>query len=204
MINPESIEHNFFHNLNYSFDVSKLKRGDVLISDPFLSDPNFARTVVLLSEYSKEDGAVGFILNRPSEMELCDVVLSFNGQGYPFYFGGPVKTDGLFFVHQRDLGIDDCHPINDELSWSSNFEEAQELHSNGKLPTSDIRFFGGYSGWSPNQLEQEIKEKSWIITSLNAEQVLNGNENSLWKRSLKQLGAKFSIMSEFPENPNMN
>ena len=204
MFNPKSIENNFFHNLSYSFDTSKLKKGDMLISDPFLLDPNFSRSVILITEYSVEDGAVGFVLNKRTTIELSEVVESFYGNTYLFYIGGPVESDRVFYIHHNDLGITDSLQVTDNLGWSSNFEEARKLHDSGKLPPTEIKFFGGYCGWSQGQLEQEITEKSWIITNLASEHVLNARDESLWKQSLQQLGKKFSIMADFPENPSMN
>ena len=109
----------------------------MLVSDPFLVDANFSRSVILITEYSIEDGTVGFVLNKPTAIELSEVVESFYGNGYLFYIGGPVESDRVFYIHHNDLGITDSLQVTDDLGWSSNFDEAKKLHDAGKLPPKD-------------------------------------------------------------------
>tara|TARA_B110000046_G_scaffold76114_1_gene84208 strand:- start:1083 stop:1697 length:615 start_codon:yes stop_codon:yes gene_type:complete len=204
MFNPRNSENDFFHKLDFNFDSSSLKPGDVLISEPFLPDPNFSRSVVLITEFDKKEGAFGFIINKPSEFELCDVSDSFQHSGYTFHSGGPVNTETLFFLINNEFLIRDTSKVKENLCWSGDFEAVTSLIEMGKIGPKDVKFFGGYSGWGVGQLENEIKEKSWIIGKLSAEDIISGNHEILWKKSLEHLGNKFSIMSNFPENPNMN
>lgn len=197
-------ENNFFRKLAFNFDATSLKPGDVLISEPFLPDPNFSRSVVLITEFNEKDGAFGFIVNKPTELELSDVIDSFSHDGYIFHVGGPVNPETLFFLIGDTTLIPDARKVRNDLSWSGNFDEVRGLIGLGKIEPKDIKFFGGYAGWSPGQLEDEIKEKSWIIGKLSNQDILNGNPKEIWKKSLQHLGQQFSIMSTFPENPNMN
>jgi putative transcriptional regulator len=204
MFNPENIENEFFHRIGFNFDPKSLVAGSVLISEPFLADPNFSRSVILLTEYTEADGAFGFILNKPTELEISDIVETFPYSGYTFHVGGPVSSETVFFLHSAGSEINESNKIMDNLYWSGDFEHAKELIDLGKVTPDQIKFFGGYSGWGIGQLEDELKHHSWIIGELNAKQVLAGDADGLWKRSLNRLGKKFSIMAEFPENPELN
>jgi len=204
MDNSGNIENDFFHKLAFNFDASSLKPGDVLISEPFLPDPNFSRSVVLITEYSPKDSAFGFIINKPSELEMSDVIDSFHHEGFTFHVGGPVNPETLFFVLGDNNILADAQKIRDGLSWSGDFEAVKGLIDIGKIHKEEIKFFGGYSGWGADQLEDEIKAKSWIIGKLSNNDILNGNHEILWKKSLEHLGSKFTIMSNFPEDPNLN
>jgi len=205
MFNPRNIENDFFIRLGFSFDPKLLAKGKLLISEPFLPDPNFSRSVVILTEYNSTEGAFGFILNKPTDLEMNDVIDSFPGASFPFHYGGPVNPESLFFLHTLgETVIPESRTVMDDLHWSGNYEEVLSLINMGKIGPQDVKFFGGYSGWGVGQLENELNEHSWIISSLPAFDIMSTDPALLWKRSLKNLGSKFSIMAEFPENPALN
>lgn len=204
MFKPENIENSFFLNLGFNFDPSSLKRGDILISEPFLADPNFSRSVILITEYKPAEGAFGFVLNKPTELEIGDIIDNFSSDKHIFYQGGPVNPETMFFVHNQGEVIPDSHFIAEGLWWSGDYEELIALINQGKIGSSDVKFFGGYSGWAIGQLEDEIKARSWIIGKLTATEILSHPSSDLWKTSLKHLGSKFSIIANFPENPELN
>lgn len=201
---PENIENDFFLRIGFDFDPAQLARGKVLISEPFMSDPNFNRSVVLLTEYTKEDGAFGFILNKPTDLLMSDIMKEFPDVEFPFHYGGPVDPENLFFIHTVSELVEDSRQIIGDLHWSGDFDTLKSLISMGKVDPSDLKFFGGYSGWGEGQLEDELNEHSWIIADLSVEQIMINNHDELWKSSLKKLGSKFSIMANFPENPGLN
>jgi putative transcriptional regulator len=201
---PENIENDFFIRIGFDFDPEQLGRGKVLISEPFMSDPNFNRSVVLLTEYTKEEGAFGFILNKPTDLLMSDIMKEFPDVEFPFHYGGPVDPENLFFIHTVSDLVEDSRPILDDLHWSGDFDTLKSLISMGKVDPSDLKFFGGYSGWGEGQLEEELSEHSWIIADVNVEQIMNNDHEELWKNSLKKMGSKFSIMANFPENPGLN
>lgn len=201
---PENPENNFFLNLDFNFDPRQLSRGKVLISEPFLPDPNFSRSVVLLTEYGPKDGAFGFILNKATDLELGELVDDFPKGKFGFHYGGPVNPENLFFVHTLGRTIDESREILNGLYWAGDFEQVKTLISMGKATPETVKFFGGYSGWSRGQLERELKEKSWIVSHLDVHDIMRGNPENLWKKSLKNLGAQFKIMAGFPENPLWN
>jgi putative transcriptional regulator len=204
MFKPENIENSFFLNIGFNFDPSLLKPGDVLISEPFLSDPNFSRSVVLIAEYKPEEGAFGFIINKPTELEITDIIDELDANGHIFHQGGPVNTETLFFIHNKGDVIPNSHLIMDGLWWSGDYEEVVAMINHGIIGQGDVKFFGGYSGWAVGQLEDEIKSRSWIIGKLGANEILSHVSETLWKTSLNHLGTKFSIMANFPENPELN
>ena len=204
MFDPKNTENNFFHKLAFNFDAKSLKPGDVLISEPFLPDPNFSRSVVLITQLSEKEGAFGFIVNKASELELCDVIDSFHHTGYTFHLGGPVNPETMFFLINNEVLIPEAIKNRPNLCWSGDFEAVKSLIEMGQIKPNDVKFFGGYSGWGVGQLEGEIEDKSWIIGKLNTADIISDNQETLWKKSLEHLGNQFTIMSNFPENPNMN
>lgn len=201
---PDNIENNFFFNLSFDSNPEELGSGKVLISEPFLPDPNFSRSVVLISEYSKEEGAFGFVINKPTEVPVKDLLDAFPSGDFQFHNGGPVQQNNLFFLHTLGEGIPNSREIMPGIYWSGDLDEALAHIRSGALDENGIKFFTGYSGWSPGQLEDELKERSWIISKLSAEDVMQMPSEALWKKSLKNLGTKYSIMADFPEDPMMN
>lgn len=204
MFNPRNIENDFFVKLGFTFDPKMLAKGKLLISEPFLPDPNFSRSVVLLTEYNIKEGALGFILNKPTDLEMGDVIETFPTSGFSFHYGGPVNPETLFFLHTSRESVSESKPVLDNLSWSGDYEQVLSLIRMGKLGPDEVKFFGGYSGWGKGQLENELNERSWIISSLSVQDIMTTDPAILWKKSLKNLGSKFSIMADFPENPMLN
>lgn len=204
MFDPENSENDFFVKLGFNFDPKNLVKGKVLISEPFLPDPNFSRSVVLLTEYTPEEGAFGFILNKPTDLDMQEIIDKFPTPGFPFHYGGPVNPETLFFLHTAGKRIAESKEVYEDLFWSGDYEEVISMITLGQLSPTDVKFFGGYSGWGTGQLERELSERSWIISSLTTADVMHTDAHSMWKKTLKTLGPKFSIMAEFPENPGLN
>jgi putative transcriptional regulator len=179
------------------------EKGKILISEPFLNDPNFKRTIILLSEHS-EEGSVGFILNKPTQFRVHHLIEDFPEFDAPVFFGGPVQVNTLQFIHKAGNIIDDSTEIADGLYWGGSFEILKLLIEAKQVQPSDFRFFIGYSGWSNGQLEEEIKINSWIVTSTTTENVFSDEPDKLWGGILKSMGKKFAILASFPENPSVN
>jgi putative transcriptional regulator len=147
----------------------KPERGRLLISEPFLPDPN-ERTVVLLCEHN-EDGSFGFILNKPSFVKVSEVVEDLKEFEHEAFVGGPVQQDTLHFLH-RSHSIDEGNKIYNEITWGGNFEKVILLAETKQLNPAEIRFFLGYSGWSAGQLEEELNQDSWIVCDYITEELL--------------------------------
>ena len=182
----------------------KPERGDLLISEPFLPDPNFERSVVYLCEHD-ENGSFGFVLNHQSEVQLQDVLEEIDSAAAPLFVGGPVERNTLHFLHRSKDLTEGAKEIKNGVLWGVNFEELLSRINMHTLDYNDIKFFVGYSGWSPGQLEEEIKANSWIIyKSATAQQVFDVDSKDLWKHVLNELGGKYKVMSNYPSDPRLN
>jgi putative transcriptional regulator len=180
-----------------------LAPGILLIADPFLKDPNFARTVVLLCEH-QEKGSFGFVINKLFDQSLDELVPEILVNNIPVFFGGPVQMDTIHFVHQQPELIEGGFEIIPGIYWGGRFESVVELINDGRLDMNKIKFFIGYSGWSSGQLESEFNEKSWILSESDAALIFDEKEQNIWQQSLKNLGNNFAIMANFPIDPSLN
>jgi len=178
--------------------------GRLLISEPFMMDPNFKRSVILLTEYS-EDGAMGFILNHQSEFLLGDVLPDVAYSELPVFTGGPVANNTLHFIHCCPEKIADGIEVVEGVFWGGDFEKVKELISCYQLNEKEIRFFMGYSGWTTQQLDDEIKEDSWIVADkVSTETLFAGDEENLWRQVVISLGQRYAHIANFPQNPSLN
>lgn len=178
--------------------------GKLLISEPFLMDPNFKRSVVLLTEH-QEGGTMGLVLNQPSSLFLKDVILELDTAEFPIYIGGPVGLDTIHFVHRCGDRVSDGEEIGKGIYWGGNFEALKILIANNSIAHEDIKFFIGYSGWGEGQLDDEIEENTWIVSDqFHPDVVFSNNEEELWKEVIINLGPKYAHVSNFPSNPNLN
>ncbi|MBL0883686.1 MAG: YqgE/AlgH family protein [Chitinophagaceae bacterium] len=183
--------------------MTALKSGILLISDPFLKDPNFLRTVVFLCEH-QEQGSFGFIVNKPIDLTLQDVIQDAEGLLIPLSEGGPVQKDTLHFLHRRPDLIEGGIEVIDHIFWSGDFAQTLALLHSGELPPSDIRFFIGYSGWGESQLQQEVDDKSWITGIAKNQLIFNSDIPAIWKESLNELGGEYRQMVNYPIDPQLN
>ncbi|TAJ08191.1 YqgE/AlgH family protein [Marinilabiliaceae bacterium JC017] len=195
---------NFKFNL---FDTSHPKlspaKGRILIAEPFLQGPYFGRSIVFLTEYGK-DGAVGFVLNKSSELypdEVIDDLYSFKGE---LFLGGPVSSNTLHFIHTLGDQVPGSMKVTDTIYWGGDFETVKELINEGKADNQSVKFFAGYSGWSPGQLEEEIAENSWIVASVPDEVILSYDLENIWKKTMESMGDVYKTWSNFPQNPTFN
>ncbi len=177
--------------------------GTLLIADPFLKDPNFKRSVIFLCEHHKE-GSFGFLLNRRYEHPLKDLVVDAEGLDLPVYFGGPVQTDTIHFLHEYPEIIDGGFEVMDGIYWGGDFEHAIAGIRAGQIDPEKIRFYIGYSGWSGGQLDNEMKEKSWLSVKANRKLLFHRNSEEVWKDSIRQLGGNYLMLINFPNDPQLN
>lgn len=180
-----------------------LQPGILLISDPFLKDPNFLRTVVLLCEH-QDEGSFGFVLNKPLGISLEDVVPEAAGLHIPLLEGGPVQKDTLHFLHQRPDLIAGSSKVTEQVYWGGNFPAVLALLQTKELLPGDLRFFIGYSGWSELQLQGELDEKSWITRPANKRLIFHTETSTIWKKALAELGGEYSQMINYPLDPQLN
>jgi putative transcriptional regulator len=187
-----------------SAETSSIYPGMLLLSEPFMPDPHFKRTVVLICEYNEKDGAVGFILNRSMDMRVCDAMLDMDKVKSDIFYGGPVAQSSMHFLHQFGDIIEDSMHIVDDVYWGGNFEQITEMLKEGLLNPEGIKFILGYSGWSPGQLEEEMAEGSWITAQGKSLYIFGTKEENLWKKVLEDKGGKFKQVVNYPEDPSLN
>jgi putative transcriptional regulator len=176
--------------------------GILLIADPFLKDPNFLRSVVFLCDH-KEDGTIGFVLNRQYENTLDELVPGLEGYKLSVYYGGPVQPDTIHFLHQY-ADIPGSLEVLKGVYWGGDFDQIIEMIKTGIISPDKIRFFIGYSGWGNKQLDDEMKEKSWLTVRATRKLIFHRNHQEIWKDSLKTLGGDYEMMINFPIDPQLN
>lgn len=182
----------------------KPKKGKLLIAEPAITgDVSFNRSVVLLAEHNAE-GAVGFILNKPLEYDISDLVSEIKVP-IKVFNGGPVEQDNLYFIHKVPHLIEDSIEISDGIYWGGDFEKIVELINNNTITEKDIRFFLGYSGWASLQLDQELTSKSWVVVKNEYQSdIIQKSAAAFWKEKMIELGGDYLIWSNSPENPTLN
>lgn len=180
------------------------EKGDLLISEPFLPDPNFERSVILLCEHN-EEGSLGFVLNKPSDLKLEDALDEVTGYEKALYTGGPVQMNTLHFIHKAPHLIHHGERISEDIYWGGDFENLLTLINTRQLLPDDIKFFIGYSGWSAGQLEAELAENSWIVyKQTSVQQVFQVAPHLLWREVLSSMGGKYKMFSNYPIDPRLN
>jgi putative transcriptional regulator len=180
--------------------------GGILISEPFLLDSYFKRSVILLGEHD-DKGTVGFILNKPTDLMLNDALEDFPVFKVPLYFGGPVQTDTIHFLHTLGERLTSAKEIAPGIFWGGDLEMLKVMMDTKQVSEDEIRFYAGYAGWEPFKLSDEIKDHCWIMnsSSRNTRQLaFSNNPEDVWGLSLRKMGNKYAILANFPENPSLN
>jgi len=191
--------------LNNFFKINntlKVESGKILISEPLLDDYYFKRSIIVLTEHN-EDGSVGFVINNPVDVKLNELIPDFPDFDANISIGGPVGTDTLQFIHSLGKKVKDSILIKPGLYWGGSFDSISELIKKNEISKNEILFFLGYSGWSPNQLNDEIKRDSWVVSELSSTSILSNNKN-IWDEAITKLGTKQKIWTNFPSDPELN
>jgi len=182
-----------------------LRKGIFLIATPSLRDPNFRQTVVLLCEHG-EEGALGVVVNRPTEMNITEVlpkVPILEGQGHMVFLGGPVQRNHLLILYQTPDTPEDTHQVFDGVYLGGNIAILEDILKNPFSPDS-FRTFMGYSGWAPGQLESEMETGSWLTLPADSSLMFNRDHSRLWGDILRSLGGQYEIYGDMPPDPQMN
>ena len=181
-----------------------LQKGHLLIAEPsIIGDLSFNRSIILIADHNPE-GSIGFILNKPLDFTLQDLIPEIE---IPFevYNGGPVEQDNLYYIHKTPELIPNSIEISDGLYWGGDFQKVTELIKKDQLKGEDIRFFLGYSGWETNQLTSELRSNTWILSkNKHHKRIIEKVNTSFWKEKMLELGGDYSIWSNAPENPSYN
>jgi putative transcriptional regulator len=178
------------------------KEGLILLSEPGLMDQYFKRAIIFLVEHN-EKGTVGFVLNRIIELNLSELVPGFPDFPSLVSVGGPVAPNSIHFIHTLGDKIPETTLVSDGVYWGGDFDTVKSLIEQKKIKPRQIRFFVGYSGWGIGQLENELKENSWVVSSIDLVQIMAGKDD-MWNRIVQQMGPKYKPWTIYPENPSLN
>jgi putative transcriptional regulator len=181
-----------------------LTPGTFLISAPMMQDPNFRRSVVLLCEHNDREGTFGLILNRELDVHLGDVLDEYVTYDPPLYMGGPVQRETLHVLHTRPDEIPGGIDLGNDVTWGGDFEVVQQIAKGGDAAPDNLRFFLGYAGWGPGQLEGELGEEAWIPAPGAADLVFDTDPDQLWRTILRRMGGEYAVLANFPDDPRMN
>jgi len=179
------------------------QKGNLILAEPFMEDDYFGRSVVFMCEHNKK-GSYGFILNNKLEIFLDDIVPEIELKKINIYYGGPVNSTNLFYLHQLGDLIEDSTQISDNIWTSGDFNQIIEFINMGIIDITKIKFFLGYAGWTEGQLATEFKSNSWIALDLINEDIFMTDSDNLWKDILKKRGGKMKAIANFPLNPTDN
>ena len=183
----------------------KPKKGLLLVAEPsIIGDVSFNRSVVLLAEHGAL-GSVGFILNKPLDFKLSEVIPEILNKNFIIHNGGPVEQEHLYFIHKVPHLIPNSIEIASGIYWGGDFDSIIDLVNSGSLQRSDIKFFLGYSGWAANQLDEELHANSWVVSknNMNSKLIKKPSKN-LWKEKIEELGGDYLLWSNAPEDPSYN
>jgi putative transcriptional regulator len=176
--------------------------GKLLISEPFMGDPNFERSVVMLCEHNAK-GSFGLVLNQKTNLTLSDVMDGVYVD-LPIYLGGPVEQNTLHFLHRLGNQVEGTIDVGNGIYWAGDFDNVKTLINIGVIKEQDIRLFVGYSGWGVGQLDNEIKRNSWIISETSADFIFDTPSDQFWRAILKNMGGEYKVLSNYPIDPRLN
>jgi putative transcriptional regulator len=181
----------------------KIKNGQILLAEPFMLDPYFRRAAVLLCEHHAQ-GSMGFILNKAVDIGINDLVNGFPEFESEVFYGGPVQTDTLHYIHNVGNLLDESIRICAGLWWGGDFEKLKILIGSGLIQPNNIRFFVGYSGWSAGQLAEEMTTGSWVPAEMDANYVFKIQPGQVWSHAMYNKGNRYEILADLPEVMHWN
>ena len=176
--------------------------GDLLIGLPSRPTDPFHRTVILLCIHDA-DGSLGLVINRPVDLTL-DRLIEQDLDRHAIYYGGPVAQECLTYLHRRGQLIQESQPVMDDIFFCGDFTDIVRLVKEDAITPKQIRFFVGYSGWAPGQLEEELERDYWIVNRGSAALVFECEPNTLWRSLLRKMGGEYAILANFPHDPRLN
>ncbi|NBO57326.1 MAG: YqgE/AlgH family protein [Chitinophagia bacterium] len=183
--------------------MMEISQGILLVAEPFMKDPNFQRTVVLICDHNS-NGSFGITINRLTKDVLGDYLPDFEQLKNPVFDGGPVGKDHMHFIHTRADLIEGGKEIAEGIFWGGDFKSALKLVLHNEIAQHEIRFYLGYAGWEEKQLDGEMDEKSWLLLKANSSLIFHKNPSQIWKDSIKQMGKEFYPVMNYPLDPSYN
>ena len=180
---------------------NKVKKGSIIFSQPLMKDPNFQRSLIFICEHNNE-GSFGYVLNEKINTQNLDIEFN-NVIVNNLYLGGPVEKSYLNFIHNLK-NLSDSEEIIDDVYLGGNIDE---FIKNKNLNKNKLKykFFSGYSGWSSDQLQEEINQNSWIVVNqFNSDILFKNIDDKFWSVFLSEFGGKNKIFSNYPKDPSLN
>jgi putative transcriptional regulator len=177
-------------------------RGQLLIAGPALLDPNFWRTVVLVVEHN-EEGALGVVLNRPSETTVLDAVSQLDelvDPDEPMFIGGPVQPSSVIVVAQFEDPSDAAVVAFEDIGVLGAGSSPDEIAGGIRR----ARAFVGHAGWGPGQLDGELERGDWILETARREDAFAADPNELWRAVLTRKGGSYALLARMPSDPSVN
>ncbi|MEM6396132.1 MAG: YqgE/AlgH family protein [Bacteroidota bacterium] len=182
----------------------EIKSGTVLLAEPFMLDPNFRRTALLLVEHN-EEGSVGFVLNRPTNMQMGELIQDFPEIEAKVFYGGPVQPDTVHYLHRMGDLLEDSFEVVPGVFWGGDFDKLKFLIEQQLITPRDIRFFLGYSGWTAGQLKAELEEYgSWVTARMDVNYLFKSNPNNLWTQVMENKGKLYEVIADMPDDATFN
>lgn len=183
-----------------------IQATNLLLSEPFMADPYFQRSAVLICANEEEEGTIGFVLNQPTELTMADLFDDLpQASEFPLFIGGPVAPDTLHFIHRCADRISDSEDLGNGVYWGGNMEQLLPLIKDNALNRSEIKFFLGYSGWGVGQMAEELHDNSWMVCeSYNPEILFVIDGENLWREALIAMGPKYAMVANYPIDPRLN
>ncbi len=177
--------------------------GTLLVSGPYLADPYFRRSVVLLCMHDDE-GSFGLVLNRPIDMAVSDLMEDMPTVPSSVGIGGPVQSGNLFYLHTLGPRIEGSLKVVDDIHMGGDYDQLRAMLSAAPKLAKHVRFFVGYSGWGADQLNTEIEQRSWLIHPADKRVVMRSRTEELWADTLRTMGPAYAPLANFPEDPSLN
>jgi putative transcriptional regulator len=181
----------------------KSLQGQLLLDGGQLAGSFFHRGVVLVCSHDVE-GAFGLVLNRTTGKEAGEVILADLGEKLkeePVFLGGPVQPASLSFLH-TDQFVPQAN-VMQNLNVGHSMDGLMEL-GESYSSTQKLKIFAGYSGWSPGQLEDEMKRGSWLTHPASVELIFDTDPAILWQHILRRMGWNYRLLAESPDDPSLN
>lgn len=176
--------------------------GKLLISEPFMGDDNFERTVILLCEHNAS-GSFGLVLNQQMSLTLSDVIEG-NYSDQPVFTGGPVQQNTLHFLHRLGAEVEQTVEVTENVYWGGNFDYLKNKLNFQSKPHADVRLFIGYSGWEAGQLQNEINRNAWFVSEADAALIFDTPTKSVWRETLRRMGGNYRVIANYPTDPRLN
>lgn len=180
-----------------------VRKGIVLLAEPFSQDSHFKRSAVVLTDHQKE-GTVGFIINKPLDIQIEELLSDFPEFDTNVYFGGPVATDSIHYIHNVGEMLDDSIKVANGIYWGGDFEKLKFLIDSKLILPRNIRFFVGYAGWGAGQLAAELSYGSWVLADAHANYLFKSPPGQLWQQIMKNKGDTYSVIANVPDSVNWN